>query len=109
MSGEADVGVRADALRAEAARLRASLQQAESAIAGIEARCDHRWSDPVRTSEPYMAEGVGELVTRGSDAWHEPRYYPSTRLVWRRRCRLCHRTEETRATKPVTHQVPAFG
>lgn len=109
MGEAADVGVRADALRAEAVRLRASLQQTEAAIAAIEARCDHRWSDPVQTSEPYMAEGVGQLVTRGSDAWHEPRYYPSTRLVWRRTCGICHRTEDTRETKPVTRQVPAFG
>lgn len=109
MSEESGIGARADALRAEAKRLRTSLQQAEAAIAGIEAGCAHRWSDPVQCSEPYMAEGVGELVTRGSDAWHEPRYYASTRLVWRRTCRVCHRSEETRETKPVTRQVPAFG
>lgn len=92
----------------EAERLRERLRQLNDEISRAQVNCRHDFADPVYDPEEVPDPQYVRLEGHGSDP--TPVYdYSRKRLVprWRRRCKLCGKTEHTDKQKPV-QMAPDF-
>lgn len=101
--------------RARLERAKAEMKSAEAAVTALEARCSHRWGDPVSTPivrPGYMYQDLmGHFtVDRDGHVNAPERWVPEERTpCWTRECAECGKKESTTQTTPHVTHSPKFG
>jgi hypothetical protein len=85
------------------------LDEAKARLAGMQARCQHDWTEP--RYDPIVTPGFeagDEPGTMGSD------YMPKTWIpqqetpLWKRTCKRCGLEQQTERTRDDIRKVPVF-